>query len=66
MPIPCKNPTYGYNKNVRLTFCHSKVVEAKKKWVVNKERTLKRKLHKGVNGGYYYIKKGKKYYVKEE
>ena len=65
MPVPCNNPNYGYNKkrNVRLTFCKGKVVEAKSKKVIDLERNYGRKIHRGKQGGYYYITKSRKVYV---
>jgi len=65
MPIPCKNPKYAYTKNkkTRLAFCGNKVVEAKSKKVIDLERKHKHKIHKGPQGGYYYVTKGKKVYV---
>lgn len=63
MPILCKNPRYRYSKNVRLTFCNGKVIEAKSKRIVDLERYHKHKIHAGSRGGYYYISKGKKVYV---
>ena len=65
MPLPCKNPRFVYTKDkkVRLAFCGNKVVEAKSKKVIDLERKYKRKIHKGPEGGYYYMNKGKKVYV---
>jgi len=65
MPLPCKNPKYGYTKDkkVHLAFCGVKMVEAKSKKVVDLEREHNRKIHKGPNSGYYYVTKGRKVYV---
>ena len=65
MPLPCKNPKYGYTKNkkVRLAFCGNKVVEAKSKKVIDLEKRYKHKIYKGLQGGYYYIMNKKKVYV---
>ena len=65
MPLPCKNPRYGYTKNkqVRLAFCGNKVVEAKSKKLIDLERKHNRKIHKSVNGKFYYVIKGRKVYV---
>lgn len=65
MPAPCKKPRYAYNKkkNVRLTFCGGKVVEAKSAKVVQLERQFKKKINKGKRGGYFFNKYGKRVYV---
>ena len=66
MPVKCKNPKYGYTKkrDVRLTFCNGKVVESKRKIIVDFERKYKKTIYTGKKGGYYYIKKGNKIYVR--
>jgi len=66
MPLPCKNPSYGYTKNkkVRLAFCGNKVVEAKSKKAIDLERKYNRKIqHCKRLIKYYYVTKGKRVYV---
>ena len=65
MPVPCKNPRYGYTKDkkVRLTWCKNKVVETKSKTTIDLERQYGKRIHKDKKG-YYYNKKGSKVYVK--